>query len=91
MRRFIFALTVSFCGCGATCATGIQPGPQPPPPAATACDNLARLGCPGGIDSTCVVILQQMVDQHMTRIDLGCLTGAQTQDAARACGGVTCR
>jgi hypothetical protein len=93
MKRLIFYVSMWFVGCGATCATGIQPGPgpQPIPTAATACDNLALRGCPSGIAQSCVVVLQQMVDEHITRIDLGCLTGAQTQDAVRACGGVTCQ
>lgn len=92
MKRLLF-LAISLCSCGATCATGFQPGPgpQPIPTAATACDNLALRGCPSGIAQSCVVVLQQMVNEHITRIDLGCLTGAQTQDAVRACGGVTCQ
>ena len=91
MKRFVFWIALWFVGCGATCATGIQPGPSPIPTVATACDNLAHIGCSDGTAPNCVTVLQQMIDQRMTRIDLGCLTGAQTVDAALACGGVLCQ
>lgn len=91
MKRFCLLLAVSFCGCAATCATGIQPGPSPIPTAATACDNLAHIGCADGLASNCVTVLQQIIDGRMARIDLGCLTGAASIDVALACGGVVCR
>jgi len=92
MKRFLFALAIAFSGCAATCATGIQPGPSPIPTAATACDNLAHIGCSDGTAPNCVVVLQQVIDGRMTQkpINLGCLTGAADVAAAVACGGVSC-
>ena len=91
MKRFLFALAIAFSGCAATCATGIQPGPSPIPTAATACDNLARIGCSDGTAPNCALVLQQVVDSRMTPINLGCLTGAADVAAAIKCGGVACQ
>ena len=91
MKRFCLLLAVSFCGCAATCATGIQPGPGPIPTAATACDNLAHIGCTDGLAPNCALVLQQVVDSRMTPINLGCLTGAADVATAIKCGGVACQ
>ena len=92
MKCLCLLLAIAFSGCGATCATGIQPGPSPIPTAATACDNLAHIGCSDGTAPNCVVVLQQVIDGRMTQkpINLGCLTGAADVAAAVACGGVSC-
>ena len=91
MKRFCLLLAISFCGCAATCATGIQPGPSPIPTAATACDNLEHIGCADGLAPNCALVLQQVIDGRMTRIDLGCLTCAADVAAAIKCGGVACQ
>lgn len=89
MRILLLAL---LCGC---------PQPQPPPHrdaadgamAATpvnACANLMNIGCVEGADAVCAVVLGNVVDAGLTKIDLACLANAQTREAARKCGGVRC-
>lgn len=56
-----------------------------------ACQNLSKLGCPIGLDVKCSVTLQMENEQHLTNIDVDCLTTATTQDAAIGCGGVSCQ
>lgn len=92
MKRLLVVVLLAF-GCAASNCSQPSPIPTPTPTAATACDNLARLGCADGTAPNCVQILQQIIDQHMTRtpVNLSCLTSAATLDAAIGCGAVVCK
>ena len=59
-------------------------------PCASACDNLAALGCQDGIDPGCVSACRHVLSTHMTKLDTMCLTSAHSKSAAVACGGVAC-
>jgi len=89
MKRLLAVCLLSLACTASTCA-GVQPIPTPTPTAATACDNLARLGCADGLAPNCVQILQQMLDQRMTPVNLSCLTSAADLATARGCGAVVC-
>jgi hypothetical protein len=80
----------------------VPPGPPPATDAATdvpvpgsvaetACASLARLQCPEGLRLDCVTVVQKAIDTHITDLKLGCLIGAQTVEAVRACGSVSCK
>lgn len=56
-----------------------------------ACQNLAFLTCPIGNNPKCEATLQMEVEQHLTNVDVTCLTAATTKAAAVACGGVSCQ
>lgn len=78
------------------------PGPVPPPDSGdaaslptcvTACANLRTIGCPEGYGSSdsmvsCEQTCQHVVDTHLTRLDLACMTAATSTEAARACAGL---
>jgi len=57
---------------------------------ATACANLARLGCPEGLASNCPSVLARVVDAHLTNVSLSCLSLAQHVTDVQACGAVAC-
>jgi hypothetical protein len=69
------------------------PGPADAAPSTIAeatCTNLARLQCPEGLRPDCAAVVQKAIDTRITDLKLGCLAEAQTVDAVRACGSVTC-
>lgn len=87
-KRVVFFLMVLF-GCATT-----PPIPSNPPSPADyqdACNNLRAIGCSDGAVDWCPVILQKMVDGHLTNVDVGCLMTAKDSPAAITCGGVRCR
>jgi hypothetical protein len=79
------------------------PGPAPVVPdggmadavvetvAQAACVNLARLGCPEGLRVNCASVVQKAIDTQITNLRVDCIVGAQTAEAVRACGTVSCR
>lgn len=78
---------VAFCGCAT-----ITPVPPAPPPEiyATACANLAKLGCPEGVDEACAATMQKAQEARLVDLKPACLAGAASVEAARSCGSVTC-
>lgn len=89
MKRLLVFCLFSLACTASTCA-GIQPTPTPQATAATACDNLSKLGCADGTAPNCVQMLQKIIDDHMTTVNLSCLTAAGSIPAAVACGAVVC-
>lgn len=85
------ALDIAMAGCPPTPVP--DPGPQPVPVGSAcsrACDNLASLECPEGLDSSCAATCQKVQDGRLTDFKPECLAAAKTQAEASACGTVTC-
>jgi len=86
---------------------GCPPSPAPPapdaadaapPPAqdassssAAACANLAAVGCAEGRAPNCGATIDHVLAEHLTPVDVACLSSAKTKAAAHACGFVECR
>jgi hypothetical protein len=70
----------------------LDAGPQPDldPGVRSACASIARSGCVEGGPS-CGPVMQKALAERLTIVPLGCLTGAATKEAIRACGFVACR
>lgn len=60
-------------------------------PSATACANLAALGCTEGKAANCAATIDHVLAEHLTTVNVACLSGAKTKAAAHACGFVECR
>jgi hypothetical protein len=90
----------------ASCPQPLPPTPPGPGPAVldggasdapvetvaqATCANLARLGCPEGLKANCASVVQKAIDTQVTNLRGDCLVGAQTVEAVRACGTVSCR
>lgn len=58
------------------------------PSCASACANLARLGCP---EDDCEGQCARIVADGRFQIDLACRANARTQAEAQACGPASCR
>lgn len=55
--------------------------------AAHYCGELAALGCPEGVDATCVTVLQMAIDERLSaKMTDVCLSHATSVAAFRACG-----
>jgi hypothetical protein len=86
MVRLILVLVLAAAGCSASA-----------PPASSssdrdvdaACANLARIGCPEGLDPTCAATIRRA--SRVLDVRAPCLAIATTPEAARACGSVTCQ
>lgn len=70
--------------------------PPPPPqdastPSATACANLAAVGCAEGKVSNCAATLDHVVATKLTTVDVPCLASRKTKAELRACGFVECK
>jgi hypothetical protein len=93
VKTLVLASLLFALGCQ-SCAHTINPSPPPTdagPSYEAACANLAAIGCPVGTAAPCATTLQQLVSDNVIAISVSCLTTAKDADAARACGGVTCR
>jgi hypothetical protein len=84
-------------GLFALCACPPSPAPVPHDadgaPLVTpesACSQLAALGCTEGLDPHCASVIAHVVDVGLTKLDVACVVGAQSKEAAQACGSV-CR
>jgi hypothetical protein len=87
MKRFVFA-TLLF-GCGTT----PTPTPTPVPDVtdySAVCLHLAELGCAEGAAPECAVAFGRIQGGRLGDLQPGCLMGARTREAARACGSVLC-
>lgn len=93
MRSLVLVILALAC---AACPP--QPSPVPhdldgaiAPTPENACASMRSAGCIEGADIHCADVLSHMVDSGLTPLDLACLTGASTKEAARACkGGPDC-
>jgi len=92
MRVLLVAAFVSFLAC-------VTPAPLPPPPGpspdvyASACANLAAIGCPEGARPNCARVMQDAQEAHLTDLHPECLAGlakTASKEEARACESVRC-
>lgn len=73
------------------------PTPQPdgalgdaaPATPASVCANLDTIGCVD-VASNCASVIANVIDAGLTKVDVACLSHAQTKAAAHACGFVEC-
>jgi hypothetical protein len=86
MKSVIIAAVVLLIDCRTTTPTPI---PVDAGTITAACANLAKLGCPEG-GTSCVATIQHASSAGVTDLKPACLAAATSQDAARACGTVTC-
>ena len=56
---------------------------------ACACEHLASLGCQEQ-SPNCTTVLQHILDERVTVIDLRCIVTAQTQEQVRGCPAILC-
>ncbi len=61
-----------------------------PSTSASACANLAAVGCIEGRAPDCAAAIDRAVAQRITRVDVSCLSTKKTKAQLRACGFVTC-
>lgn len=59
-------------------------------PCNLACTNMAKLGCPEGVNANCVDVCNHAQASGLTNLKPDCLASAATVAAAKACGTVTC-
>jgi hypothetical protein len=100
MMKQIFVAILGTLACVVVLAC---PAPPPPtaqtvldadgailsPTPATACANLAKLGCGVAADGgSCVTALSNVVNAGLSPVDLGCMTAATTKAAATRCFGI---
>lgn len=56
-----------------------------------ACANLAAVGCAEGKVSNCAATMDHVLSEHLTTVNLTCLTTKKTKAELRACGFVVCQ
>lgn len=50
-----------------------------------ACERLAAIGCPEGLDADCTYVLESVLRYQLVDFNVGCLRAAKTRADVRAC------
>ena len=87
---FVVWMIALLLGGFAGCVT-VAPVPVSTAGCAEACANLARLKCPEGLDVSCTASCLSAQAARLTDLKPACLASADSIEAARACGTVTCQ
>ena len=56
----------------------------------SACNNLAKLGCSEGKNTSCGSECDHVLQTHLINFDAKCLSTAKDVKAVKVCGGITC-
>jgi len=92
-KRIVFWFAAIPFACAGACATPPAPTPTPYPDVtdySLVCGHLAELGCPEGLAPECAEAFGRVQNGRLGDLQPGCLMGARTKAAARACGSVLC-
>lgn len=90
----LLVLADAFLACRPPSPPDRPPVPTPPPGAVdggegvvalAACERLAAIGCPEGLDSDCTYVLESVMRYRLVDFNVGCLRSARTREDVRAC------